>query len=187
LVAVSALLVVALDRLGAAGYRFGPAGVAVLLIGGVCAATYLAGPRSGRLAWSAAAAVLGAAATGLLVQRAPLSAGMLRSRMDKVEIPFATKLGERESGHSWCRPTCPVVSRAYRLPSTADGPAMIAVGSALAREGFELRPDVVAELQRTRFVRLRRSDLTVEARLRPRSDATAAPVVDLEYRSRRRG
>ena len=74
--------------------------------------------------------------SGLLVDRAPLSTGNLAHRLDGLRLPNERLVGARRTGHSWCRPHCPVAERTYRAPLTTLSGPIVDVGFALTRAGM---------------------------------------------------
>ncbi|HEX2850337.1 MAG TPA: hypothetical protein VHN98_07280 [Acidimicrobiales bacterium] len=132
------LVAVALGALGVAGYRGGPAIAAAALATTGATAAVVARRRRGdghRLAWAVAFAVAGVVLAGALVDRAPASKARLAQRMDRLVLPFFVQTAEVRTGHSWCRPSCPAVTRTYRSPDTADRATLLVVATALYHEG----------------------------------------------------
>jgi hypothetical protein len=69
-----------------------------------------------------------------LVQRAPYSTGRLRAILDET-APVDLKLKvELTLGHSWCRPTCPIVTRVYKAADLGPPILVLSISNALARQ-----------------------------------------------------
>lgn len=120
-IGAEAVLILALGVLGVAGYRGGFA-LATAIVGVTGAALALWIVPAGaplRPAWAVSAVVAAAVISGLLVDMAPPSRGRLADQLDRLELTNLRVLGQASSGHSWCRPTCPVVERRY-LASVGD-------------------------------------------------------------------
>jgi hypothetical protein len=137
------LVVTATWQLGLAGYRFG--GVAVPF--GLAAAfglstwaVFTAG-RPGRGLWTTSAVVIGIVLGAVLVDAAPPSSGVLSAELDGIRLDFYEVLTERREGHSWCRPSCPSVTRVYRAPNTSDRANSATVVAGLRGAGLVTVPD----------------------------------------------
>jgi hypothetical protein len=102
------------------GYRAGwVIVVAVLALPGSALTWWLLGlgpPVQGRGTYALTVAILGVVIAALIVGRAPLSKGRLSAELDRLPLSYFTRTGQHESGHSWCRPSCPVVVRTYKGP-----------------------------------------------------------------------
>ena len=126
----------ALHMLGVGGYRGGFAWTAVVLGGGGGLATGILLRHSSGMVWGLAVAVAGAAMGGLLAEAAPVSTGRLADQMDDLQLPFFEAMEERRSGHSWCRPTCPVVERLYDPPDVSPSALAVTTGAAFLDHGL---------------------------------------------------
>lgn len=128
-VAVGALAGV-LYAFGVAGFQGGEIIVASLLAvtGGATAWWALRGVN-GQPFYAGSVAALATVITPVLVASAPWSTGELEAQLDRLDLPFAEQISQHESGHSWCQPTCPVVTRVYRGPAIN---ALAAAGEVLA-------------------------------------------------------
>ena len=127
----------ALDLLGVAGYQAGEllvAGTLALVTGAVAWLAYR--DVASRGIWTASLAIAATVLTPVLAARAPWSTGRITAELDRVELPFADELRTSRSGHSWCRPTCPVVERVYLGPAVNPGAAGQDVAAALAAAGL---------------------------------------------------
>lgn len=189
-------LAAALALLGVGGYRSGflwcslviGAGGAALLLRLLPSDTVFRG------AWALTVLVLGAVMSAKLVDLGPPSRGRLQADLDHLRLPFFTETSHRMSGHSWCRPHCPVVSRTYRAPDVG---ATGTLGSvAVALEQRRLLTNSVRAVRRVRdntlHSRTKRVDVTVTTR---RIEPVVAPsgsvvragvaIVTIELRARR--
>jgi hypothetical protein len=147
-----------------------------MLVGGSAGLAYALLPHR-PLLWALAASILGLAITARLVAVAPPSHGQLADRLDGLSLPFFEQISERKSGHSWCRPHCPHVTRVYDAPDTAPFAALHSVSLALSRTGAGRPGPGVTKL------RFARNDMTLDAEAR-RSPAGDVTVV-IEVRGRR--
>lgn len=172
-VGVVIVAAIGLHVAGVAGYRRGLVLVAFPLVLGSGAGTAWAldvrpTRREDRWPWIIAAVALGLVATAALGARAPMSHGALAAELDALQLPFFDVATEDRMGHSWCRPTCPVVERRYDVPDTGVQATMITAAVALAERGLladeELRkidgtPElVVADERRHLTVRVLQDD-----------------------------
>jgi hypothetical protein len=110
----------ALHLLGVGGYRAGFLWLFLALPAAATAIAFLlleAAPNRGL--WAAVVAILALTVAAKLVDLAPDSAGRLEERLDGLELPLFTRASDTASGHGWCRPHCPTVTRRYRTPSSA--------------------------------------------------------------------
>lgn len=140
-VAVSLLLSLGCARLGLGGYQNGRLLVAAVVGLGTTSAFWASASRSGldpRI-WTVSVALLAITLGSLVGANAPRSRGSLRSELDGYLLPFFTDLGDRATGHSWCRPTCPAVERRYRAPRTNPDVALDTVTAALVAAKVEAR------------------------------------------------
>lgn len=168
--AVGALLIAAvvLDALGIAGYRNGaPVVAAGLALGGAALAWLLT-----RRPWSAVAiSVLGVVLSGALASRAPWSTGRLEAALDDLRHLDGFEVLESErSGHSWCRPDCPSVTRTFRAPDTSPRAAVLVMTLSLSEAGLAPPMDAIGErvLSDELAVRGDETDLVIRAeRLEP--------------------
>ena len=146
----------ALHVLGVAGYRAGWLWTLVILAGGAGALAWRALPREfgGRTLWLVAFVAIAVVASSWLVDHAPLSAPRVRAQVARLEPPFARRLTQRTSGHSWCRPTCPIVERTYRMPDTATSKALLDVIARMRLAGEVEDFEPVARLRPQRFIRV---------------------------------
>lgn len=134
LVALLSLAAIA-DVLGIAGYRYGGIGLTVGLP--VVAVLVAVVQKIRPLAWIVALAVLAAALGGLLVDRAPWSTGRLEAALDDLEHLDGFEVLETErTGHSWCRPSCPKVTRVYRAPDTSPKANVVTMAVSLSNAGL---------------------------------------------------
>lgn len=162
-----------LDVLGVAGYQGGEIAVAAVL-----AATAGAGgwfslrgvPAAGL--WAAVVAVLATLLTPVLVDRAPWSAGRLQAELDSLELGFVDRIDQHVSGHSWCKPTCPVVERTYLGPAVNALVAIREVGVALS--AADLAPRAATRDIRTTTFGLEHDHVRIDVRTEP--DDPADPV-----------
>jgi hypothetical protein len=123
---------------GVAGYRLGFLWAALVLAGGG-ALLLLVGTDArfpGRWLWLATVVLLGVTASGWLVDHAPMSKARLAAEIDRIDLPFVRVLGERRRGHSWCRPTCPVVERTLRAPNTTTFKTILDVAALMRVHGM---------------------------------------------------
>lgn len=159
-------LTAALHVLGVGGWRLGWLWVGISLVPGSAALTAVVlGHTPRRIAWSAAMAVCGLAAVGVLTQSAPLSKGVLAERIDRLSLPFFEEVSRRAGGHSWCRPECPQVERSYLPPDTANPDLpILTVLLALQAEGL-LTEDQVSQFAGRDSVVAEGEDFTVTAAL----------------------
>lgn len=93
----------------------------------------------GRGLYTTAVAILALVAGVQSIDYAPESSGRLAQRLDELPLPFYVQLSQRTSGHGWCDPSCPSVTRTYRGPQVNPRTAKVQVGAALA--GIDLLPD----------------------------------------------
>ena len=154
------LLALALHVLGVAGYQAGEAVTGVVLAGAAVGLTiFAAGGDGGWRRWLALPLATAALAlVGPLHDAAPLSKGRLTAELDELDLHDFEIVSTELSGHSWCRPTCPVVVRRYAGPGIAPAGAVALVGAELSDEG--LVPLAGLRLTaRTREVTVRGEDL----------------------------
>jgi hypothetical protein len=126
-----------------AGWRAGwLLALAWFAVGGALVTWFTLGPRPGRGSFTAAVVILGVVAAVKLPSLAPESKGRLADRIDRLPLSFFTTIDEHRSGHSWCRPTCPVVERTLQGPALTPRAAQIQAASALHAAGLleGLRP-----------------------------------------------
>lgn len=125
-----------IDVLGVAGYRSGFFLVtALLLVLFVGPLLVLGGPGLPKL-WLLFAGIMAAVAAGVLVDRAPYSAGRLAVEMDRLPLPDVGVLQETRRGNSRCRPACPQVTRTYDTPQTSARASIVQIALALEQRGF---------------------------------------------------
>jgi len=133
-VAATVLFSVIGHVLGIGGYRNGR--ILIGLVVGVGAATvfWLSAPRDtfDRRIWAVSVALVSFTLGTIVGGAAPASRGALSAELDTIPLAFFTTLGEEASGHSWCRPRCPVVERRYRGPRTNPEAGLATVVGALA-------------------------------------------------------
>ena len=112
----------AVRLLGVGGYRGGrPLTVAlILLVGGGLAFffTRTIDDSSDRAIWLTAASLLAVTLGIHAASVAPPSKGRIVEQLDGMKLPFFQERSTTTSGHSWCRPDCPVVRRVYSAPPT---------------------------------------------------------------------
>lgn len=153
LVTVAAVGVLAgvLYAFGVAGFQGGEIIVASLLavVGGVTAWWALRGVP-GRPYYAGSVAALSSLVTPILVAAAPWSTGELEAQLDRLRLPFAEQVSQHESGHSWCQPTCPVVTRTYLGPAINAPAAANEVAAAIRTAGIATIPP--STRLRSRFV-----------------------------------
>jgi hypothetical protein len=107
------------NYLGVAGYRGGWALAIALLVVATTALAWLATARVGASRmWVLAFAILGLVSAARQIDTAPLSKNRLAAALDTFKLDFYKVESEERSGHSWCKPTCPSVTRRYRAPLT---------------------------------------------------------------------
>jgi hypothetical protein len=152
--AAAVVMGLAVHALGIAGYRVGWLWAGLLVAALPCVLVWRGvgetlGPRG---IWVVAFAVGGLTATGWLVDHAPLSAGQLHDRMHDISPPFTNVLSEHRSGHSWCRPRCPRVTRVLRAPDTAPFAALLNTAAEMRVEGLMSSLEVVGRRHPVRYV-----------------------------------
>jgi hypothetical protein len=132
------ILTVATWQLGLAGYRFGGVSVPLALAVALGGATWgvFAKGATGRGLWTVSATVMGVVLGAVLVDAAPPSRGTLATELDAIRLDFYEVLSEQQQGHSWCRPTCPSVTRLYRAPYTSERANSATVVAALRTAGL---------------------------------------------------
>jgi hypothetical protein len=159
-----AVATAAVHALGLAGYRAGFVWAALAIAGGggTVAAIGLGGRVTYRWVWAGAVAVLGLAIAGRLLDVAPPSRGRLRETLDDLDLRFFVLTATREAGHSWCRPTCPVVERTYQAPVGAPGPALLGVAGAMVRAELLEDDASVLRAEPTRRFAVVRDEMRVE-------------------------
>jgi hypothetical protein len=132
---------------GVAGFQGGEIIVPTLLaITGGATAWWALRCIPGRPFYAASLAALSTLLTPVLVASAPWSTGELEAQLDRLKLPFAEQVSQRESGHSWCQPTCPVVTRVYL------GPAINAPAAAAEVLAAIVQADI-ADVPRDRKIR----------------------------------
>ena len=170
--------------LGIAGWQRGGLLIGVPLVaGGSYLAWKLASASPSRTTWTLAAGLLCLTASGVLVERAPLSKGALAARMDRLDLPFFEQQSEKGSGHSWCVPDCPSVTRIYKAPNTSVQAAMVPIGISLLNNGVITNTEELSRISNDRFLRARTAEFVVEVRIR---DAERAKLVEIKYAARRK-
>jgi hypothetical protein len=127
----------ALDQLGVAGYRQGAVLCTLALPLAVGGLTWLLT----RSPWPTAIIVVVAILlSGTLATRAPWSTGRLESALDDLDgLDGFEVLSTEHTGHSWCRPDCPKVTRVWRAPNVEASAAVRQMSVALS--GVDLAPD----------------------------------------------
>jgi hypothetical protein len=171
---------------GLGGWRSGALVVgAPLVLGGGALAFIALREVEGRIVWAAAVAVVGLSLTGLVGQRSPYSTGRLAQELDALDLPFFTVVSQVESGHGWCRPTCPAVTRVYRGPDTSAQAVMVTLGSALIARGLIRDTTALRDIAATDSVRVVTRDYSLRAGIE-RADATLrSRRITITVRSRR--
>jgi hypothetical protein len=107
------------NYLGVAGYRGGWAIAIGVLMGVTAALAWLAAAKAGASRmWVLAFAILGLVSAARQIDTAPLSKNRLAADLARFKLDFYKVVSEKRSGHSWCKPTCPTVTRTYRAPLT---------------------------------------------------------------------
>ena len=137
------VLIVVTWQLGLAGFRFGGVAVPFTLAVAMGAATWtvFATGAMGRGLWTVSASVIGVVLGALLVDAAPPSTGVLAAELDGIRLDFYEVLSEQREGHTWCRPSCPSVTRVYRAPNTSDRANSATVVAGLRGAGLVTVPD----------------------------------------------
>lgn len=158
-VGVVAYMVIAalvLFLLGVAGYRLGwlLSAVALSAVSGGLLVLTLGRGFPARVWWVALVVLIGVGATSWLVDHAPLSHGRLRDRVAAIHLQFVKVVSEHDTGHSWCRPTCPEITRVYEAPATTTFKAIFDT-AALMRVHGQLRDiEPVARRHPQHFLRV---------------------------------
>lgn len=126
----------AMHLLGAGGYRSGFFGVFLPLAAVSGGLVWLRRDREAdRLTWVAVSVVLAAVIGGLLVGSAPLSRNRLLAEARAQVPPFFDEIDASTSGHSWCRPTCPVATLVLKPPNTGNPAIMLDLATRLLPSG----------------------------------------------------
>jgi hypothetical protein len=156
--------------LGLAGYRLGWLWAGALLAGlpAVLAWRWI-DPNAGRAMWAVAFAVIGLTASAWLVDHAPLSKGQLASRIGSLAPPFTETISETRTGHSWCRPECPRVTRVLRAPDTVPFAALFNTAAVMRVKGLMTTLEPIGRRHPQRFMRIptNRMVVDVQAARRP--------------------
>jgi hypothetical protein len=180
-------LALALYAGGIAGWRGGPLWVGLpLVLGAAALARHLLGIVDNRWAWALVVAVAGLILTGLLVEHAPYSTGRLAGDMDRLRLPFFAEVAEERAGHSWCRPSCPAVTRTYRSADTSAAAAMLTVGAALLERGVISDQAMLADITRSGTFSMRAAAYTVRVAITDRDRTLGRRRITITYASRRR-
>lgn len=154
------------------------------LAGGGALLAWLAARGQPRAAlWAAAFGVVGLVLTGVLVDRAPPSKAVLAQRMDQLPLPFFVLTEEARTGHSWCRPHCPVVERTYRAPDTADQATLLTVGTALYHRRIVRDAKTLARIGAQPGFRVAAHDVDVSVSVDPHRGGSR--TVHIRYASHR--
>lgn len=158
------VLVAALHLLGVGGYRNGELLVTAAMAAAATFAALVAIPRSVpmRWGWATAALAVGAVVGGLLAQQAPLSTGRLEARLDGLNLPDFEVLSTTRDGHSWCRPSCPTVTRVWRAPDTSPRAAVLTTVLSLAADGLAPPVEEIGQRAYAQEVRLEGDDVDIE-------------------------
>ncbi|MBA3655408.1 MAG: hypothetical protein H0W70_14590 [Actinobacteria bacterium] len=151
-----AVAIGALHVAGVAGYRLGWLWSLAVVAGatGLLAWRWLGPAFPGRGTWIAAFVIVGVAASGWLVDHAPLSKARLRGEIDAIHLQFVRKLSETSAGHSWCRPTCPEVERVYRAPATTTFKAIFDTAALMRVHGQLTDIEPIARRHPQHFLRV---------------------------------
>lgn len=156
--------------LGVGGYRGGTAlAVAIMTVIGGGLALLLTRPvedSADRAIWLSAAGIVAITLGVHASSVAPYSTDRLAQQLDGLSLPFFERTAQHASGHSWCRPHCPVVTRVYTAPPTGIDNAVTTVLAALQRD--EIVP---------RHVRLPRGPTPGKAQIRTRTSDVDISVV----------
>lgn len=139
-VTATALLCLTSHLLGIGGYRNGRILIGIVVSAGAATVFRLATPRDAfdpRI-WTFSVALVTFTLGTIVGAAAPASRGALSAELDTIPLPFFVVVGEETSGHSWCRPQCPVVERRYRGPRTNPEAALATVVGALAAAKIEV-------------------------------------------------
>jgi hypothetical protein len=111
--------------LGIGGWRAGGPLVTALLVGvAVAAGVVLTRDQPLRLAYVGGALALALVGAAWCVSTAPYSHGRLEEVLDRVPKGALGTPQTRRSGHGWCEPRCPTVTRTYVLPARQPEGAM---------------------------------------------------------------
>ena len=165
--ALVALAAGALHLLGVAGWRWGGVTVAAILAvgGSVLVWRRLGRGAPSKVTWAATFAISGLVLTGWLGQHAPPSKGALGDILDEAEFAFWDEVDEKASGHSWCRPTCPVLTRIYDVPDTGDAGILLTAATGLDAAGFPVENDDYSRTQRGKTFSVSGRRATAEVRI----------------------
>ena len=137
---------VATGFFGVAGYRAGWAVVMAVLVVGTGLVSWAAITRSGaHRGWIMSFVLFGLIISARQIDTAPLSKHRLAASLDKFKMDFYKLEDEKRSGHSWCKPTCPTVTRRYRAPNT--GLVFVKQTVASAASFHHFLPDLRAVLE----------------------------------------
>lgn len=192
--AVEAAAYVVVRMLGVGGYINGTAlAVGVVLVVGGGLATFLTrtiDDGADRGIWIAAAAVVAVTIGIQAASVAPLSKGRLQADLDGLTLPFFETRSTHDGGHSWCRPTCPVVRRVYAAPPTSAGDAMGTVLAELRRSRIIPRHAALPSLLPARHAHFRTDALDIDIRVAQPAAPSDGPIrritVEIRLASRRR-
>lgn len=130
-------VIVAVRAAGLAGWRGGPVAVTVgLVIVALALGFGLTRGLPRRGAYVAGALVIALVGAAWSVSSAPLSHGRLEDILDSMPTGGAVPVSTTRSGHGWCRPRCPTVTRTYRVAGRRPAAAMQAIVAAMDRGGL---------------------------------------------------
>lgn len=177
----------ALFSLGVGGYRQGGMiCTGLLLLAGAAPAFWRLRDSANRGLWTAVFVIVAVVGGGVLSDRAPWSAGRLAEEMDDLDLPFFEVQHEARDGHSWCKPTCPVVTRTYRAPNTAVRPTMVTIVSSFVRAGLIANdPTILQRIGAEPTARLRTDRVQIDVRVGEVEGKNR--VVELRYRALKGG
>jgi hypothetical protein len=138
LVVATSTIGVGVHALGLAGYRLGWlwAGALVVVLPVLAAWRWIGSDAASRIMWVIAVAVAGVTALAWLVDHAPLSKGQLADQFTGLTPDFTKTISETRTGHSWCRPHCPRVTRVLRAPDTSPFYALLTTAAAMRVKGI---------------------------------------------------
>jgi hypothetical protein len=142
-----------LHVLGVGGYRSGFLGVFVPLALATGLVTWLAvGRRADRVLWTSALVVLAATAAGLLTSAAPPSRAVLLDDARTLLPNFSDEVSHETTGHSWCRPHCPVATVVAEPAGTGAPAVMVEVATVFFQRGDLTQQELVAIARQRTFV-----------------------------------
>ena len=181
--------------LGLAGWRGGPALVTVGLTAfALAAGLLLTRSQHLRVAYLGGGLVVALVGAAWCVSTAPLSHGRLEQVLDRVPNSVLITSKTSRSGHGWCQPRCPTVSRVYSLPAQRPGTAMRSAVVAMQSAGMIPRDAARVALSRALGFASQGDPIVIDnqtyttvVRVRPdpSPEASGGSLVTLEVTSRR--